>query len=177
MRGILFTEYLDFIEARIGDEALEGLLLALDGKISGAYTSVGNYKFEEFAVLHTAVCGKLAADGAELAREFGYNLLGRFYTLFPEYFSEVPSGMDFLDKLGSHIHEEVKKLYPDAKPPDVALARESDDRCILHYYSHRPLAPVARGLTEACLDHFGDPYRVVDEIPVEGGTHFVLEKK
>lgn len=138
MRGILFTEYLDFIEARIGDEALEGLLLALDGKISGAYTSVGNYKFEEFAVLHTAVCGKLAADGVELAREFGYNLLGRFYTLFPEYFTEVPSGMDFLDKLGNHIHEEVKKLYPDAKPPDVALARESDDRCILHYYSHRP---------------------------------------
>lgn len=177
MRGILFTEYLDFIEARLGSEALEGLILALDGKISGAYTSVGNYKFEEFAVLHTAVCGKLAADASELAREFGYNLLGRFHALFPDYFNEVSSGMEFLDALGNHIHEEVKKLYPDAKPPEVVLEQLSSSQSILRYYSHRPLAPVARGLTEACLHHFGDPYRIIEEIPVDGGTHFILERE
>lgn len=177
MRGLLFTEYLDFVEGHLGSEALEEVIQDLDGQITAAYTSVGNYSFDEFAVLHGAICTKMKTDAGVLAREYGYHLFGRFGKLFPEYFADVESGLQFLEKLSQHIHEEVKKLYPDARPPEVTLVEGEGGELVLRYISHRPLAPVARGLTDACLDYFGDAHRIVEEQPVDGGMNFILKKQ
>ncbi|NVJ96684.1 MAG: heme NO-binding domain-containing protein [Alphaproteobacteria bacterium] len=177
MRGLLFTEYLDFVEERLGSHALEDVIQGLDGRITAAYTSVGNYSFDEFALLHGAICKEMKADAAVLARDYGYHLFGRFETMFPEYFAGIDSGVALLEKLGRHIHEEVKKLYPDAKPPQVLLIAGDGGDLVLEYISHRPLAAVARGLTDACLDHFGDAHRIMEEKAVPGGMHFILKKQ
>lgn len=160
MRGILFTEYFDFVAARAGEEILEQVLEELDGAITGAYTSVGNYSFSEFAQIHTLLCGKLDASAEDMAREFGVSLLHRFRDLFPSYFQGVDSGIFFLKKVGAHIHEEVKKLYPDAKPPEITVEEHDGRPAFLVYQSHRPLAPVAEGLASECLSYFGDPFKI-----------------
>lgn len=160
MRGILFTEYFDFVADKAGEETLEEVLGELDGTITGAYTSVGNYSFSEFASIHTLLCAKLSASPEELARQFGVNLLHRFRDLFPSYFEGVESGITFLEKVGAHIHEEVKKLYPDAQPPEIYIEQQNGSPAFLVYQSHRPLAAVAEGLASECLRYFGDPFKI-----------------
>lgn len=160
MRGIIYTEYFDFVASEAGDEILEDVLGELEGTITGAYTSVGNYSFSEFASIHTLLCQKLNASPEDLARQFGANLLHRFKDLFPTYFASVESGIAFLEKVGAHIHGEVKKLYPDAQPPEIFIEYLNGSPAFLVYKSHRPLAAVAEGLASECLRNFGDPIRL-----------------
>lgn len=175
MRGIIFTEYMDFASNLAGDKALDAVLSGLEGKITGAYTSVGNYSFDEFAVIHGCLSSHLGLDSSVLAYQFGYTLIARFRALFPSYFDGVESGLDFLDKVSVHIHEEVKKLYPDSNPPDILLKRENGQPVELVYQSHRPLAPVAHGLACACLEDFGDPFRISGSVTQGTTTIFKLE--
>lgn len=175
MRGILFTEYFEFAATLVSDEDLETILDELGDAVSGAYTTVGNYSFDEFAIIHTRLAAQLKLRPEELARQFGYALLFRFKELFPDYFKGVPSGIEFLTKVGSHIHEEVKKLYPDARPPEVYLEMDDLAPKTLVYRSHRPLAPVAQGLASACLQEFGDPYRLGTPVTDGDTTRFPLE--
>lgn len=175
MRGLMFTEYFAFVSSLQGDDVIDDVLTGLGHDITGAYTSVGNYSFDEFAKIHGAISHKLQIDAAELARQFGHWLMGRFAELFPAYLDGVESGLEFLEKTGAHIHVEVRKLYPDASPPEVVLERVDETHCRLHYKSHRPLAPVALGLTEACLAHFNDSFRVVQHYSKGAETVFDLE--
>jgi hypothetical protein len=175
MRGLMFTEYFDFVGSLSDEDVADDVLNELGDSVTGAYTSVGNYSFDEFAKLHGAISKRLEIESSELARKFGHWLMGRFAVLFPDYLTGVDSGLDFLEKTGAHIHVEVRKLYPDASPPEVVLERIDDNSCKLHYKSHRPLAPVALGLTEACLAHFNDRFRVVNHSTVGDETTFELE--
>ena len=47
MKGIVFTEFLDIVEAKIGPEQLEELIAASSLPNAGAYTSVGTYDHAE----------------------------------------------------------------------------------------------------------------------------------
>lgn len=174
MRGIIFTEYMDFVVARIGDEVVDAILLDLEGRITGAYTSVGNYSFDEFAILHGRIVEHMGVEGGDLAFQFGYVLMARFRVIFPDYFEGVKSGLGFLEKVSIHIHEEVKKLYPDSNPPDISIKHKDGNPSELIYRSHRPLAPVAHGMASACLEDFGDPYRIGKATTTGDTTTFEL---
>lgn len=174
MRGLMFTEYLDFVESMGHAAVAEEVLIDLGSSVTGAYTAVGNYSFDEFAKIHGLLSSKLNTNSSDLARLFGHWLLDRFKALFPAYFEGVESGLDFLEKTGEHIHDEVRKLYPDSSPPDVFLERKGPNKCLLIYRSHRPLAPVAKGLTEACLENFGDAFQIYAEHSRDGETVFEL---
>lgn len=175
MRGLMFTEYFAFVSSLSDEDVVDDVLFGLGHDITGAYTSVGNYGFDEFAKIHGAMSHRLKTDAAELARQFGHWLMARFAVLFPDYLDGVESGLDFLEKTGAHIHVEVRKLYPDASPPEVSLERVDETHCRLHYISHRPLAPVALGLTEACLVHFKDRFKVVKHYTKGAETVFEME--
>lgn len=176
MRGIVFTEYMDFVVDRIGDHAVDTILSRLEGKITGAYTSVGNYSFDEFTIIHGQIVEHMDVDAGDLAFQFGYILNSRFREIFPSYFEGVQSGVEFLEKVSVHIHEEVKKLYPDSNPPDIIVKRKDGVPSELIYRSHRPLAPVAHGMATACLEDFGDPYRICDATTTGDTTVFRLER-
>ncbi len=175
MRGILFTEYFDFAVEKAGEALLDEVLSDLEGDITGAYTSVGNYSFSDFAKIHTLVAAKLDASPEDLARQFGELLLFRFKDLFPAYFTGVESGIVFLEKVGTHIHEEVKKLYPDARPPEIYVEWQNGAPAFLVYQSHRPLAAVAEGLASACLRDFGDSIQLGEKFQSGDKVKFPLE--
>lgn len=175
MRGILFTEYFEFAVSEAGEQVLDEVLIELGDSITGAYTSVGNYSFSEFAKIHTGLAAKLGVSPDDLARQFGTVLLSRFKELFPDYFEGVESGVAFLEKVGAHIHEEVKKLYPDAKPPEIFVEWQNAVPAFLVYQSHRPLAAVAEGLASACLKDFGDPVRLGPKVQSGDTVKFPLE--
>lgn len=176
MRGLMFTEYLDYAGSLVSDDVIDTIFNDLGDEVTSAYTAVGNYSFSEFAAIHVKLAEHLGVAPDELARRFGYLLLSRFKAMFPNYFDGVKSGLDFLEKVGAHIHGEVRKLYPDSSPPNISLHRIDESTCELIYRSHRPLAAVAHGLTEACFDEFGDPYKIAEIKPDGNKTIFVLKR-
>lgn len=59
MRGILFTENLDFATQQASEADVKEILAQLNGEISGSYTAVGNYSFAEFSKIHVALSSHL----------------------------------------------------------------------------------------------------------------------
>lgn len=156
MKGMIFTELLDFVERHAGSTALEEILERCDLSTGGAYTAVGNYPHEEAVRIVLSSSAELGAPAADLMRQFGRELFARFAALYPQFFAGIDDAPSMLRGIQTHIHDEVAKLYPDASPPRFEVATEGED-LVVSYRSHRPMAAVALGLIEGCVAHFGQP--------------------
>ena len=55
----------------------------------------------------------------------------------------------------TYIHDEVRKLYPDAELPRFDCQHEQGE-FVMIYRSSRPFADLAHGLVIAAVKHFGD---------------------
>jgi hypothetical protein len=162
MKGTLFVELLSLIESKYGLEVLDAVIEAGGSSLStsGAYTRVGNYPHEEIFTLATAVC-KVSGDSLEsLLDDFANSMVCAFHRMHPAFFAENPDILDFLDALESQIHTEVRKLYPDAKPPLVLARRIDKDSMEISYQSSRPLAPMAIALTRATAEFLNQPVSI-----------------
>lgn len=155
MKGIIFTELLDFVERHAGSTALEEVLEQAKLESGGAYTTVGNYPHEEAVSIVLTAAEQLGASAPDLMRQFGRELFPHFVTKFPQFFAGISDSRSFLRGIQTHIHDEVMKLYPDSSPPRFTV-EEIGESMTLTYSSHRPMAMVALGLIEACIDHFGE---------------------
>ena len=160
MKGILFTELIDFIERHSDIETAESIIQTADIESLEAYTSVGNYPHQEVLQLVNAATSILNIPQMDLMRLFGQELFSRLYESHPDFFEEaVNDAPAFLARVESHIHSEVMKLYPESKPPSVRVS-ESDGCLLVKYDSHRPLAIVALGLVEGCFEYFDHPVQI-----------------
>jgi len=177
MKGLVFVELMDFIERHAGEEFLEDLLSDLELSSGGAYTAVGNYPHTEAVEMVLESGRRLDAAPPALMRTFGKELLRRFVELYPIFFRDVHSTRDFLRGIESHIHTEVRKLYPDANPPSFIVA-ETDQAFSLDYESHRPMASLALGLIEESIVYFNEPLTVRSEpaeLTYETKARFFIE--
>ena len=159
MKGIIFSELLDFVERHAGNRKLEEILEQADLESGGAYTSVGNYPHHEAISIVSKASELLGLDTPELLREFGLELFDKLAIRHPEFFVGINDYKTFLKGIQTHIHDEVKKLYPDSMPPSFTVEEEKGN-LIITYTSHRPMAMVALGLLEGCVKHFGVPVTI-----------------
>jgi hypothetical protein len=146
MKGVIFTELVRFMEHAKSPDFSDDVIEQAAVESGGAYSSVGNYP---------AAAELSGIEAGELCRMFGKYLYGRFLVLYPHIMEAYTTAEELLTHVGSHIHGEVVILYPDARPPLVE-ARTLDGNTILTYESHRPLAAVAHGLVQGCMEHYGD---------------------
>jgi hypothetical protein len=160
MKGIVFREFLDMVEGRFGMEVVDRIIEEADLPSGGAYTSVATYDHDEILRLVDQLHQATGAPAPELVRAFGRHLFGRFRTLYPALFLKVDSSFDFLERVETIIHIEVRKLYPDAELPTFECARPGPGRLVMLYRSQRPLADLAEGLIEGCIEYFGEAIEV-----------------
>ncbi|WP_337658457.1 heme NO-binding domain-containing protein [Sphingorhabdus sp. Alg231-15] len=155
MKGIIFTELVRFMEkvksADFADAVISGSELPNDG----AFTSVGNYPSEYALNMVAEASAQSGIEAAELCRLYGKYLYGRFTILYPHIMESYRTAESLLTHVGSHIHNEVCILYPDAQPPQIT-AQESAEKTIISYQSHRPMAAIAQGLVQGCMEHYDD---------------------
>lgn len=160
MKGMLFTELIDFIERHSDIATAEQIIDEANLRSKGAFTAVGNYPHQEMLQLVGSASSILHSSPQDLMRQFGNELFSRLYESHPEFFEEnVNNAPLFLERIQQHIHDEVIKLYPDANPPSVLVSR-NEGFLRVTYESHRPFALVALGLIEGCYDYFGKPVHV-----------------
>lgn len=156
MKGIVFTEFLEMVESAFGAEMSDRIILDSDVQSGGAYTSVGTYSYKEMVALVSALSQQTGVSVPELLETFGHHLFSRFAVLYPVFFQDVNNSLDFLKRIDSYIHVEVRKLYPDAELPTFTFEDLGPDKMRLIYRSRRALSDVAAGLIKGCAKHFGE---------------------
>lgn len=157
MKGVVFTEFLDFVEAKLGADMVDDIVDDAAPPNGGAYTAVGTYPHTEMGALVGALSKRTGRSAPELLSLFGHHLCKRFVVKFPEFFIAKSCLFDFLASVESHIHVEVRKLYPDAELPSFHLSARGEHAMELDYESCRPLEALAEGMIRAAAEHYGEP--------------------
>ncbi len=173
MKGIVFREFIDMVEAEFSHETADAIITASNLSSDGAYTSVGTYPHSEMVALVTNLSKQTGQSVPALLHHFGRHLFLRFTVIHPQYVTSYHSAFELLKQLDGNIHVEVKKLYNDAELPAFSYEALPDGGMHFDYRSHRALADFAEGLIEGCIAHFGEQIKVsrVDLPADEKGAH------
>ncbi len=160
MKGIVFTEFIELVEAKFGFETADEIMTNSDLPSGGAYTAVGTYDHQEMVQLLAALNKKTNIPVSDLLFTFGEHLFTKFAEEYPQFFQGVNSCFDFLQSIENCIHVEVRKLYSDAELPHFECEQNNGSLTMI-YRSERGLGDFAHGLIHGCINHFNEKIAVV----------------
>lgn len=177
MKGIVFTEFLEMVEAKWSLDVTDAIIARSAVPSGGAYTAVGTYPHEEIVSLVVALSAETGLAVPDLIRAFGGHLFHRFTQLYPRFFEGVTSSFQLLSGIEDIIHAEVRKLYPDAELPGFEV-ESGPGALTLTYRSRRHFADLAEGLIRGCVSHYGENIEVIRENQSDGAdqARFHLRK-
>jgi hypothetical protein len=161
MKGVVFTEFLEFVETEHGLDMVDAIITHCDLPSGGAYTSVATYDVGELFALIGELSRRLQVPVTPLVIEFGRHLFRFFARKKSVALVHFKSAEQLLEAVEDQIHVEVRKLYPDAELPSIRFYRVSETQSKVVYHSARPMADLAEGLILEAIVHFGDPLDVV----------------
>lgn len=178
MKGIVFTEFAEMVEATFGEDMFDDILDAVQPASEGAYTSVGTYDHQELVDMVVELSKQTDTPVPTLVHAFGLHLGKVFSEKFTTFFIEAGNTISFLEAIDNHIHVEVRKLYPDAELPVFSFEHVSSptEHFALHYQSTRGFADLALGLIESTASFFGERFNIEREDWVEGSEHHAIFK-
>ncbi len=174
MKGVVFTELFSFVEDQHSPEFLQEAINLSEVPSKGVYTATGTYPACEMAALVASLSEKTGHDVSTLLRVFGEHLFTRFAAGYPEMLEGVDNAFDFLDSIETHIHVEVRKLYPDAELPHFETLEHTADRFRMVYTSSRKLGDFCEGLIQGCLTHFSEEASI-ERREIADGAEAVIE--
>ena len=175
MKGVVFTEFLGYVEEVAGYAIVDEMIERADLPSGGAYTAVGKYDYQEMISLVSNLSQLLETPVPALLRAFGNHLFNRFYQSYPLFFDGKASAFEFLESVQNHIHVEVLKLYPDAELPQIDARRVEPDKLVITYSSCRPFGELCIGLIEGCGKHFGEEF-AISHVPTNDGLRIEVCK-
>lgn len=158
MKGMVFTEFLDFVEERFGLEKVDEM--AEVSATEGAYTSVGTYDHAELVGMLIVLSKSTGVEIKDLLITFGQHLFGYLVHSYPGVLKDAPNAFELLSRIDNQIHVEVRKLYPDSELPEFQHEIVNDKFMTLTYRSERGLADLAEGLLRGCFDHYGESVQI-----------------
>jgi hypothetical protein len=139
--------------------------------VGARYAAASRYDLGELDALVDRVAAARGEPRGALLARFGAHLFRYFAALYPSFVDDAGSAVALLSPIETHIHGELRKLYPDADFPSLACTPIAPDGLEVIYRSPRPLADLAEGLIRGCIEHFGDPVRLVrEDLPGAPGT-------
>ncbi len=155
MKGIVFTEFLELVESKFGLETVDEIIEKSDLPSQGAYTSIGTYAFSEMLSLITNLSEKTKISVNDLLHAYGLHFFSVIERDYPAILKSYNDPMELLSSVESHIHVEVRKIYPDAELPRFEIADKTENSLTLIYYSSRSMYAFAHGLMEKTFDYYG----------------------
>lgn len=170
MKGIVFTEFSEMVEGQFGLEYWDELITSSNLPSNGIYTSIGTYDHSELVQLVVNLSKQKNIPLNELLESFGLYLFNRFTVLYPNFFTEVDSLLDFLESVEDYIHVEVFKLYPDAELPKFSCQRLDSHTLIMLYQSDKAMANLAVGLITGAMEFYKEKGTILLEPLNESGT-------
>ena len=172
MKGVIFTEFLGFIEEKFGLPMADHLITATNPESKGSYTSVGTYDAGELVAMVVELGKKTETPVPALIKAFGGHLFNHFAAAHSDTMGDVKSTEELLSQVENRIHVEVRKLFPDAELPTIGFVELEPNKSEVIYKSKRAFADLAEGLIAAAIEHFNDPIELTrEDLPPGDGTH------
>jgi len=156
VKGVMFTGFVDWVEATRGLATADSLLTAAEGELStdGAYTSVGNYPHRELIVLARALAEAEGTSTDAILRDYGRAAFGALAALQPEIMESFTNLYACLSNVEKLIHVQVRKLYQDAHPPLIGTTLAPFGEIYLEYTSQRDFTALCHGLILGAIDRY-----------------------
>lgn len=154
MKGMVFTEFLDFVENQMGMEMVDKIVTEANLESGGCYTKAGYYPHQELIEMLIVLSKETETPIPDLVRTFGTYLFGQLIKLKPEFVANSANLFDFLDSVENIIHVDVKRVYPDAELPKLQSRRDGPDSYVLIYASNRHFADLAEGMLLGSIKHY-----------------------
>ena len=177
MKGIIFTEFMELVEGKFGLEVLDQVLdLSND---EGIYTSAGSYDHRELIKLIVNLSKVSDIPVEKLQEVFGEYVFQNLLKSISNHASlqQCTNTFQFVRHVEDFIHAKVKKLYPDANPPQFDFISETESEIVFDYKSARCLVHVCLGLVRGGAKHFGDTIEIKHQNQYKDGgqVRFWLE--
>ncbi len=176
MKGMVFTEFLEMVEAKFSADMVDDILDETHPASGGAYTAVGTYNHQELVAMVVALSKRSGIPAPELIKIFGKHLFIVFSKNYGIFFENIPDAFTFLHGIEEVIHAEVIKLYPDAELPKFECKRDGNV-LYLTYHSHRHFADLAEGLILGSAAYFDEYFTIERDELDENTTLFTLTKQ
>jgi hypothetical protein len=154
MKGMVFTDFLKFVESRFGYALVDEMLQETTLASGGIYTAVGSYHHDEFFALCATLSAKTNIKTSELLREYGKYYFPLLYESHNYLLNHLKDVFDLFESIDRYIHVEVHKLYPGVELPTFHCERPSANELRLVYTSERKMADFAEGLLVSACDMF-----------------------
>jgi len=148
MQGTIFTLFNDLVTDQFGIEMWNELLHETQPQSQGVYTSALQYDDSELINMVVLLSQKTDIPTNTLVKEFGIYLFPKLATQSPVAIEPSSSMHDLLNMVGSVIHREVKRLYPDSYLPTIKYEDIEKYHGNLIYQSKRQLCMLCEGLIE-----------------------------
>jgi hypothetical protein len=158
MKGVVFTEYLEFIENQFGFDIVDDMIEKAG--VSGVYTQAGNYEFDELFKMVQSLSSIVNAPLGTLIGAFAKHLFSKLIVIYPEPTKKYTNSFEFISNIDSVVHPEVKKLYPDAELPTFDTVSCCETTLVMRYKSRKPLMDLAQGLMEGCGEYYKENLKV-----------------
>jgi len=165
------------VEEAHGFDMVDTIIEQSDLPSGGAYTAVGTYNHQEAVALVSSLSAETGTSVGDLLQAFGVYLFGSLAKAYPAFLEGVADELEFLEKVESYIHVEVKKLYPDAELPSFACSRpNSPDELHMVYSSSRHFEDLCEGLIRGSLTHFNSPATIQRSTLDHGRELFIIQR-
>jgi hypothetical protein len=160
MKGLIFTELVEFVESSFNYETVDNMLQNANLPHSGAYTQAGNYPFDELVSIIISLNRITKIEINKLLFLFGDHIFDKIKSLYPSLIEEFNNPLDFIEKVDEIVHVEVKKLYSDVDLPRFFVKFKSEKKLILLYQSEKKLEALAHGLMIGCARYYNKKINV-----------------
>jgi len=177
MKGLVFTELLEYVEDNFGFDMADKIIEQSKLANNGSFTQAGNYAFEDLLKLVAALSNELNIEIPKLLEIFGEHMFTRLISLNPQLKDNFESSLDLISQVDNIIHPEVEKLYPGADLPKFNLINRTENKVIIDYISSKNLESFAIGLMKGSAKSFNEEI-IISQEKLENVTRFtlVLEK-
>lgn len=180
MKGLVFTLLVEMVEDTFGYETVEKIMDKCGFDENKSFTSVGNYPTEDLVKMVQSLSELKSLDVDTLLYKFGLYMHTAFIDKFSDFYKNQTNVFDFLSSVDSHIHIEVKKLYPDAYTPKFKTKMVNERQMEMVYQSKNKFSALAHGLIKASADYYQDNIHIekisLDERSEQGHCKFILTR-
>jgi hypothetical protein len=178
LKGIIFSEFLNLVEAKFGLETVDEIIEKSDLESEGIYTSIGTYSFSEMLQLLNHLSSKTNILIDDLLLIYAEHFFSVIEDSYPGLLASYKDPIEMISSIENHIHVEVRKIYPDAELPTFIVKEKNINSLIMIYKSSRAMHHFGLGLMNKTFEYFNSKASIVLEKIKENGTEvrFIINK-
>lgn len=157
MKGSVFSLFEAFVIANYGEDTYDDILATTQLETAGPFVGPGIYPASDLLALVRTATDMLGITPEAALRAFGRHALPSLARSVPELMEAAGTPREFLMRLESVVHTEVRKLDPAASPPRLTVTSDSEADLTLHYESPFGLFSLVEGFLDGVGDWYGVP--------------------